>query len=656
MKRKTVWNRKKNWIRLSLLALGIGFAVFLYWLNQVDRPELVTSAGRTFERAQVVQVLQDNIQENGRRYGEQKVVLRMMTGPHRGEELEATSASGYLFGAGCTPGMRVIAIQSVSGDITVTSVFSADREWAVYGLLAFFGLCICLIGRKQGIKACIGLAFTFTCLIFLYLPLVFRGFSPFWAAVLVCIATTFVTLCLVGGINKKTACAIGGTIIGVVIAGTVATVFGQIAGISGYNVSNIEDLLFLEDSTPLRVGGLLFSGLLISSLGAVMDVAMSIASTVEEVHIRNPELGRGELFQSGMHVGRDTMGTMANTLILAFAGGSISVLVTYYAYRLPYLQVINSYGTGIEIMQGISGSMGIILTVPIVSAAAAVWMAPDRPHGKAGQLPAGRRLALAAAPAVKFAKEHWKLLVALVCIVILVFCAGPLYRTFSAYAQGSREYAAVRASVEKPRPKPQPQTAALSNSAAPPEKEKFRFDFSSLAAQNPDAVGWLRLPGTALSYPLVQGKDNSYYLTHTFSRRENKVGAVFLDSRIGRGFAAQNCVVYGHNMNDGSMFASVWEFRNKSYFQAHPVFELYTKSGEKDCPVFSAHEAEPDGDAYSFSFSDRKAYVSYQKKMKQASCYDTGVAVAPSDRILTLSTCVRDGRDVRFVVHAKIPG
>jgi SrtB family sortase len=114
--------------------------------------------------------------------------------------------------------------------------------------------------------------------------------------------------------------------------------------------------------------------------------------------------------------------------------------------------------------------------------------------------------------------------------------------------------------------------------------------------------------------------------------------------------------VYGHNMNDGSMFASVWEFRNKSYFQAHPVIELYSKSGEKVCPVFSAHEVKPDGDAYRLSFSGSKAYGAYLKQMKKDSLYDTGVDVAASDRVLTLSTCVRDGRDVRFLVHAKISG
>lgn len=197
--------QKKSLRRLIIVLLLAGFFLFLYYLNQVEKPELVTTEGRNFEKATVVEILQDNLQENGRRYGEQELRLKMQTGPHKGETVEATSSAGYLFGAGCTPGMQVIAIQSVSGDVTVTSVYSENREWAVYGLILLFFICICAIGRWQGLKACIGLIFTFICIAFLYLPLIFRGFSPFWAAVLVAICTTLVSMYLVGGPSKKNA-------------------------------------------------------------------------------------------------------------------------------------------------------------------------------------------------------------------------------------------------------------------------------------------------------------------------------------------------------------------------------------------------------------------------------------------------------------------
>ena len=98
-----------------------------------------------------------------------------------------------------------------------------------------------------------------------------------------------------------------------------------------------------------------------------MDVAMSVSSTIHEIHEKNPSLGRKELFKSGMNVGKDMMGTMSNTLILAFTGGSLSTLVVNYAYDISYRQLVNGYYMGIEIMQGIAGSIGIILTVPFVS-------------------------------------------------------------------------------------------------------------------------------------------------------------------------------------------------------------------------------------------------------------------------------------------------
>lgn len=343
------------------------FALFLLRFNQVDITSLVSTEGRTFERARVVSVLRDNVQEDGSRVGQQNVLIEMKSGSMKGQIVEATSNNGFLFGAVCEPGMRAVVIQSVSGDISLHTIYTIDREWAVLGFVLVFLLVVCLIGGRKGIQACAGLIFTFICIIWLYIPMVYKGYSPFLAAVLVAVATTFVTMYLIGGWSGKTACAVFGTVCGVIIAGISAFLFGKAAHISGYNVSEIESLLVLENIRKIRVGELLFSGLLISALGAVMDVAMSISSTVFEIHIQKPELTRKELFRSGMNVGSDAMGTMINTLILAFVGTSASTLLLNYAYELSYLQIINSNNMVIEVLQGISGSMGVVLTVPIVS-------------------------------------------------------------------------------------------------------------------------------------------------------------------------------------------------------------------------------------------------------------------------------------------------
>ena len=260
---------------------------------------------------------------------------------------------------------KKLAHYHISGETTIASVYSQDREWVIYIFALLYLLALCVIGGKQGIKGCLGLIFTFFCVIFVYLPLVYLRFSPFWAAVFICFLTTLVTMYLIGGPTKKTCAATLGTLAGVVLAGLSAWCFSKASGISGYNVSDIETLMTLWNTNRIQVGGLLFSGLLISCLGAVMDVAMSISSAIDEIYKQNTSLTRKELFKAGMRVGRDMMGTDSNTLILAFAGSSVSTLLLDYAYDLPYQQIINSNNIGIAIMQGLAGSFGIVLSVPL---------------------------------------------------------------------------------------------------------------------------------------------------------------------------------------------------------------------------------------------------------------------------------------------------
>lgn len=365
----------RQWIVGVLIII---FALFLYQFNQAEKVELSNTSGRTFEKAKVVEVVKDNLQEDGSRMGQQIVKLKLLTGDKKGDIVEATSFSGYLYGADCTVGLRVIAQVSVYQDIVVASVYNYDRENMLYLIVVLFIGSIWIIGGRRGLNSVMGLIFTFICIIFLYIPMLYKGYSPFWSAVIVVILTTIVSLYLIGGTTYKTLSAILGTIGGVVIAGVFATLFGALTHISGNNVGDIEELVFISSVTDLQVSGLLFSGILISSLGAVMDVSMSIASTIQEIYIQNPILDRKELFKSGMRVGRDMMGTMSNTLILAFTGGSINTLIFIYAYSMQYHQVMNMYDIGIEILQGVTGSLGVILTVPMVSLIAACLIPKEK--------------------------------------------------------------------------------------------------------------------------------------------------------------------------------------------------------------------------------------------------------------------------------------
>lgn len=358
---------------LCLLFAGIVFLLCFSRFRHIEKTELMETEGRSFEKAEVTKIIKDNIGENGTIAGNQTVMLKILTGEYQGKLLEAASSSSYLFGAHCRVGMRVIAIVNESNGEFSVSVYSQNRGPVLWSMIGIFTAVIIVIGGKKGISSILGLAFTMLCIFFLFLPMIYQGVSPIAAAIFIILFTTIVTMILIDGVSRKSTAAMLGTMLGVIVAGMFAWVFGKLAGISGYNVSDIENLVFLEETTDLKIGELLFAGILIAALGAVMDVGMSISSTLHELKEKNPSLTKKELFASGMNVGRDMMGTMSNTLILAFTGGSINTLVFLYSYNYEYLQMINMYSVGIELMQGLSASMGVILTVPFTSAVAA-WI------------------------------------------------------------------------------------------------------------------------------------------------------------------------------------------------------------------------------------------------------------------------------------------
>ena len=328
-------------------------------------PKRCDKIAKYFDNAQFVADSREFVTYTGYLDGEKvSVTSTGIGGPSASiamEELIAVGADTFLR-IGTCGGMQ---LDVLSGDTVITTVYAQDRELAVYIFAALYLAALVVIGGVKGLRGALGLVFTFICVILIEIPLLYRGYSPYLVTVVICVVTTLVTMTFIGGATRKTICATLGTTAGVVIASIAARLFGAATGLSGWNVSNIESLLDLWYTGNIQVGELLFSGLLISSLGAVMDVAMSVTSSMQEVLSQRPEITRKELFRSGLRVGRDMMGTDSNTLILAFAGTSISTLLLDYAYNLPYRQIINSNIIGLDIMQGLSGSFGVVLAVPV---------------------------------------------------------------------------------------------------------------------------------------------------------------------------------------------------------------------------------------------------------------------------------------------------
>lgn len=332
------YGKTVSWKKIVILAIAVClFAGIILKCNQFQKTPLASYKGQKYEKAVVTKIIKDNLAEDGSRYGTQKVLVKMTTGTYKGKEKEAINPSGTLFGADCKVGTRIIVIVNKSGSNAGFTVYSQDRTMAIYGFALIFAAVVCAIGGKKGVYAILSLVFAFACIIGIMFPMMYQGISPILLTILVAVLTTIVTLGLLGGYSTKTAAAILGTAAGVVIAAIAAIVFGKAAGI------------------------------IISALGAVMDVGMSIASTIQEIYETDKTLSMKRLFISGINVGRDMMGTMTNTLIFAYVGGAMSTLVINYAYDLSYRQLANSYVIGIEIMQGLSGSIGVVLTVPITA-------------------------------------------------------------------------------------------------------------------------------------------------------------------------------------------------------------------------------------------------------------------------------------------------
>lgn len=364
---------KKIMIRLCVAIFLLVGSIALYQYGQVDRPALVNTDGRIFQRGIVTDVIKDNLQENGSRIGDQIVHVKFKDKEDTGHVVEANCPNGLLFGAVCKPGMDVVVISSKMGSINLHTIYSMDRSMPIFLFIALFLLLLCLIGGQKGIKSAIALIFTFIWFLFLFFPMLLHGIQPIVAAILTSFLILVTTIYLINGITTKALSAGIASIGGIFTAGLAAILFSKATALSGYNVSNIESLLFVAQNMPIDVGQILFAGILFASLGAVMDIAMDVASAVDELQKKNKNLSPKDLFESGLRVGRDVMGTMSTTLILAFFGGSLGVWVLNYAYNLPYLQLINSNAVGIELMQGLAGSLGVILTVPLTAACSA-WL------------------------------------------------------------------------------------------------------------------------------------------------------------------------------------------------------------------------------------------------------------------------------------------
>ncbi len=324
-----------------------------------------------YEKAEVLAIEQQSLifdRTSGLEAGYQTVRVKILSGEHKGEVITVKNTLNYTTNVKATAGARVIVcIDTADKNTFDVWIYNYDRGPYLYLFILLFIAALCVIGGNRGVRSVLGILFTFTGIIFLFIPLLYRGYSPAIASLAMVVITLCVTLVLLGGFSSKVLSAILGTISGVVISAIFLVEALKITHLSGFSTNEADTLIQIAGATHMKVGELLFAAILISSVGAIMDIAISIASSVNELSLRNNGLTAKDLFNSGMNVGRDMMGTMANTLIIAFTGTSLNLLVLLYSWNVTYYQLINTNMIGIYIIQAVSGSIAVILTVPLVS-------------------------------------------------------------------------------------------------------------------------------------------------------------------------------------------------------------------------------------------------------------------------------------------------
>lgn len=369
-------SEKRTSLLRSAVVLTLVGVICLALAAVPDRagPEEKPTEYMEYERARVAMVLSsscepDPVAENHDR-GSQTLIVDVLTGQYAGQQFLADNTVGPMYGKTVEEGERITVGLSTYADGSVRCyVYEPDRTPGLAVVLGLFLLVTVAVGGKVGAKSLVSLGLTVGALLYILLPLLLGGWPTIPTTFLICVLVAVASFVILGGVDKKTVCACLGTLAGIALA----TVFGLAAQallkIDGYRQEYAEALLQLRQTGQSSIGisGLVVAGVLISALGATMDVAMGIASAIGELNKVDPSLSRKGLMHSGMNIGRDMVGTMTNTLILAILGSGLTLIVYIYSLGLQPWQLLSSAYISLEAISAVASSIGVMLAVPLTA-------------------------------------------------------------------------------------------------------------------------------------------------------------------------------------------------------------------------------------------------------------------------------------------------
>lgn len=316
--------------------------------------------------------------KGGPQLGEQTLTIELKDGSQITLTNYLTNTHNIL----AREGMRVVVCVDAPENVEpYYTLYQYDRSVGLGVVVAIFLLLMLLVGGEKGFYATLALAFSLVFLIKITVPVIYSGGSPILAGLAMVLVSTAVTVFLIYGLSPRGVLGIGVVLAGEFVACGLFLLFSMLLHLSGFKSSDAENLLVAAQNTGLNISTVLFAATMIASLGAVMDVAVSLLSALWEVRLADPDItGRG-LWRAGLRMGRDMIGTMSNTLIFAFAGGSLTTLLVLMTYGTDPVQLLHSDYIALELAHGLCGTCAVILTVPLASLVSAAvypkWRTPE---------------------------------------------------------------------------------------------------------------------------------------------------------------------------------------------------------------------------------------------------------------------------------------
>ena len=298
----------------------------------------------------------------------QHLKIEILDGSHKGETMtirhtiERIMPGYYIFKVG---DKLLVRATEDNGKIETVKIQEKVRDVQVYLIVGLFVALLLIIGGIKGLKTLVSLVIAVAMIFFGYIPLIIKGINPILASLGISIPVVIITLIIISGKNIKTFVAIIGTSLGVIISGILAFIFGNFANLTGLADDSSISLAYIPHFRNLDYKGILFGTILIGAIGAIMDVAISIASALYEINDLDKNISKKNMIISGMNIGKDMMGSMSNTLILAYVGTTLHLIILFIVYRIRFTEIINLDSIATEIIRAMAGSIGLIITIPV---------------------------------------------------------------------------------------------------------------------------------------------------------------------------------------------------------------------------------------------------------------------------------------------------